>query len=86
MRGDGVGVGDVDAVFGVVWNEEDEPCGNDGEQSRREPDACDVVCFFGLELITLVECCRDRLGLCDGAWGRAGVCGADGDDEGRTVG
>jgi hypothetical protein len=34
----------------------------------------------------LFECRRDRLGLCDGAWGRAGACGADGDDEGRTDG
>jgi hypothetical protein len=33
-----------------------------------------------------VECCRDRLGLCDGAWGRAGACSADGDDEGWTDG
>jgi hypothetical protein len=86
MRGNGVGVGDVSAVPDILWVEGDAAGGDDGGRSRRELDASDVVWCVGLELLSPVECCQDRLGLCDGAWGRAGACGADTDDEGRTDG
>jgi hypothetical protein len=86
MRGDEVGVGDVGAVPDILWVEGDAAGGDDGGRSRRELDASDVVLGVGLELLSPVECCQDRLGLCDGAWGRAGARGADGDDEGRTDG
>jgi hypothetical protein len=80
MRGNGVGVGDVGAMPDTLWVEGDAAGGDDGGRSRRELDASDVVLFFDLERIIPIECCRDRVLLCDGAWGRAGACGADGDD------
>jgi len=42
-RGDGVGVGDVGAVPDILWGEGDAAGGDDGEPSRRELDASDVV-------------------------------------------
>jgi hypothetical protein len=86
VRGDGVGVGDVGAVPDILWVDGHAAGGDDGGRSSWELDASNVVWCFDLERIIPVECCRDRLGLCDGAWGRAGVCCADGDDEGRTDG
>jgi hypothetical protein len=43
MRGDGVGVGDVGAVPDILGREVDAAGGDDGEPSRRELDASDVV-------------------------------------------
>jgi hypothetical protein len=86
MHGDGVGVGDVGAMPDILWVEGDPAGGDDGGRSRRKLDASDVVWCVGLERIIPIECCRDRVLLCDGAWGRVGTCGADGDDEGRTDG
>jgi hypothetical protein len=43
MRGDGVGGGDVGAVPDILGGEEDAAGCNDGEPSRRELDASDVV-------------------------------------------
>ena len=86
MRGDGVGVGDVGEVQGVVWGEGDTEGGDDGRGAGRELDGGLDSRRASCEPDDERQPCLHRVIVIDGAWGRDGACDVHGEGTGGAHG
>jgi hypothetical protein len=85
MRGDGVGVGDVDAVLGILGGHRDAAGGDDGGRAVRERQRHVLVGYGRDERDRTIQQRRNWVSVGDGTRGRAWACfvysgGADGGD------
>jgi len=74
MRGDGVGVGDIDEVPGYAWRSGDTASGDDGRGAGRERDAGIVGGLGIVDRDAMAEPSGDRVGVGDDARGGHGAC------------
>ena len=86
MRGDGVAVGDVGAVFCGARGRRDTPGGDDGRGAKRERVAGVVAGLERTEQDAADEPRRHGIGFDDGTWIWHGVCCAYSAGEGGTHG
>jgi len=74
MRGDRVGVGDIDEVPGDAWRSGDTASGDDGRGAGRERDAGIVDGLGVIERDATAEPSGDRVGVGDDPRGEHGTC------------
>ena len=86
MRGDGVGVGDIDEVHGGTRSSGHSTGGDDGRGSRCECDAGLVDGHGGTEHGASKQPGGHGLGIGDGAWGKHGAGGVHGQGSGGADG
>jgi hypothetical protein len=74
MRGDGVGVGDVDAVLGILGNKGDAAGGDDSGRAVRERQRHVLGGCWRHERDRAIQQRRNWVSVGDGTRGRAGAC------------